>query len=103
SAAPHPASPEMTTISGPSIAIRANPTDPYSKVLVLTGDSSDDVITAAIALALQQSLLQGALVRVPSIQMPAPRNPDDAPRWLSTDRINRIGDVAQTNTFDTDG
>jgi cellulose synthase (UDP-forming) len=103
SAATLPASLEMTTISGPSIAIRANPTDPYSKVLVLTGDSSDDVLTAAIALALQQSLLQGALVRVPSIQMPAPRNPDDAPRWLSTDRINRIGDVAQTNTFDTDG
>jgi cellulose synthase (UDP-forming) len=98
-----PASLEMTTISGPSIAIRANPTDPYSKVLVLTGDSPDDVLTAAMGLALQQSVLQGALVRVPSIQMPAARKPDDAPRWLNTDTVNRIGDVAQTSDLGTDG
>jgi cellulose synthase (UDP-forming) len=110
SAATLPASLEMTTISGPSIAIRANPSDPYAKVLVLTGDSPDDVLTAAIALSLQQNLLQGALIRVPSIKPPASREPDDAPRWLSTDKINRIGDIAQnisqtnqTTTFDTDG
>jgi cellulose synthase (UDP-forming) len=107
SAATLPASLEMTTISGPSIAIRSNPSDPYSKVLVLTGDSADDVLTAAIALSLQQNLLQGALVRVPSIKPPSPREPDDAPRWLSTDKINRIGDIAQpgnqTSTFETDG
>ncbi|HWY99838.1 MAG TPA: cellulose biosynthesis cyclic di-GMP-binding regulatory protein BcsB, partial [Edaphobacter sp.] len=93
SAATLPASLEMTTISGPSIAIRANPSDPYAKVLVLTGDSADDVLTAAMALSLQQNLLQGALVRVPSINPPASREPDDAPRWLSTDKINRIGDI----------
>jgi cellulose synthase (UDP-forming) len=103
SAASLPVSLEMTTISGPSIAIRSNPSDPYSKVLVLIGDSADDVLTAAMALSLQQNLLQGAMVRVPSIKMPAPRNPDDAPRWLSTDKITRIGDIEQTSSFDTDG
>src|SRR5258705_12094032 len=87
----------MTTISGPSIAIRANPSDPYAKVLVLTGASPDDVLTAALALSLQRDLLQGALVRVPSINKPAPRAPDGAPRWLSTGKINRIGDIAQTS------
>jgi cellulose synthase (UDP-forming) len=56
-----------------------------------------------MALSLQQNLLQGALVRVPSINKPAPREPDDAPRWLSTDKINHIGDIEQTSTFDTDG
>jgi cellulose synthase (UDP-forming) len=103
SAATLPASLEITTISGPSIAIRANPSDVYSKLLVLTGDSADDVLTAAMALTLQRDLLQGAMVRVPSIKMPAPREPDDAPRWLSTDKITRIGDIEQTSTFDTDG
>ncbi|MCU1247105.1 MAG: cellulose synthase catalytic subunit (UDP-forming) [Edaphobacter sp.] len=103
SAATLPVSLEMTTISGPSIAIRANPSDPYSKVLVLTGDSADDVLTAAMALTQQRDLLQGALVRVPSINKPAPRDPDDAPRWLSTDKINRLADIEQTSTFDTDG
>jgi cellulose synthase (UDP-forming) len=107
SAAALPLSLEMTTISGPSIAIRANPSDPYAKVLVLTGDSPDDVLTAAMAMALQRDLLQGALVRVPSIKPPAPRNPDDAPRWLSTDKITPIGDITQpsdqTGSFETDG
>jgi cellulose synthase (UDP-forming) len=103
SAATLPVSLEMTTISGPSIAIRSNPSDPYSKVLVLTGDSPDDVLTAAMALSLQQNLLQGALVRVPSIKPPASREPDDAPRWLSTDKITRIGDIEQATTFDTNG
>jgi cellulose synthase (UDP-forming) len=98
-----PVSLEITTVSGPSIAIRSNPSDPYSKVLVLTGDSPDDVLTAAMALSLQQNLLQGAMVRVPSINTPAPRQPDEAPRWLSTDKINRIEDVAQTSSFETDG
>src|SRR5206468_13095547 len=103
SAATLPVSLEMTTVSGPSIAIRANPSDPYAKVLVLTGDSPDDVLTAAMALTLQRDLLQGALVRVPSINKPAPRNPDDAPRWLTTDKITRLGDIEQTSTSDTDG
>jgi cellulose synthase (UDP-forming) len=103
SAATLPVSLELTTISGPSIAIRSNPSDPYSKVLVLTGDSADDVLTAAMALSLQQNLLQGAMVRVPSIKTPNPRDPDDAPRWLSTSKITRIGDIEQTSTFDTDG
>jgi cellulose synthase (UDP-forming) len=102
-----PVSLEMTTISGPSIAIRSNPSDPYSKVLVLTGDSADDVLTAAMALTLQRNLLQGAMVRVPSIKPPDPRDPDDAPRWLSTGKITPIGDIvqtsSQTSSFDTGG
>jgi cellulose synthase (UDP-forming) len=56
-----------------------------------------------MALTLQRDLLQGALVRVPSINRPAPRNPDDAPRWLSTEKINRLADIEQTSAFDTDG
>ena len=35
--------------------------------------------------------------------MPAPRKPDDAPRWLSTEKITPIGDIAQTSSFDSDG
>jgi cellulose synthase (UDP-forming) len=98
-----PVSLQMTTVAGPTIAIRSNPSDLYSKVLVLTGDSADDVLTAAIALTLQRNLLQGALTRVPALKMPASREPDDAPRWLSTDKVNRFGDIAQTSSFDTDG
>jgi cellulose synthase (UDP-forming) len=98
-----PASLEMNSISGSAIAMRSNPSDPYSKVLVLTGDSGDDVLTAALALTLQRDLLAGAEVRVPSLKMPAPRQPDDAPRWLSTEKITPMGEIAQSINFDTDG
>jgi cellulose synthase (UDP-forming) len=98
-----PASLQMNTPSGPTIAMRPNPSDPYAKVLVLTGDSADDVLTAAMALTLQRDLLEGDQIHVPSIQLPAAREPDDAPRWLSTEKITRIGDIIQNTGFETDG
>jgi cellulose synthase (UDP-forming) len=107
-AAALPASLEMTTTSGPTIAMRSNPSDPYSKILVLTGNSADDVLTAALGLTLQRDLLEGNTVHFPSLKMPAPRAPDDAPRWLSTEKISRVGDIAesgsvQSGSLETDG
>ena len=32
--------------SGATVAIRTNPNDPYAKMLLLTGDNQDDLITA---------------------------------------------------------
>ena len=94
---------QVSAGSGPSISMRTNPSDPYSKVLVLTGDSADDVLTAAYGLTLQRDLLEGEQVRVPSIKLPRQREPDDAPRWLSTEKITRIGDMAQNSDLKTDG
>jgi cellulose synthase (UDP-forming) len=102
-AASLPTSLQMTPSSGPNIAMRVNPSDPSSKVLVLTGDTADDLLTAAMALALQRDLLQGEQVRIPSLRMPTAREPDDAPRWLSTERINRIGDMNPPTDLQTDG
>lgn len=89
--------------SGPTVAMRTNPADPYSKVLVLTGDNADELLTASIALTLQRDLFQSEQVRIPTLKMPAPRQPDDAPRWLSTEKITHIGDIAQTGDLQGDG
>ncbi len=102
-AAELPASLKINASSGPTIAMRSNPIDPYSKVLVLTGDNPDDLLTAAMALALQRDMLQGDQVRISSLKMPAPREPDDAPRWLSTEKITYLGDIAQTEDLQSDG
>jgi cellulose synthase (UDP-forming) len=102
-AASLPVSLRMASSSGPTIAMRANPSDPYSKVLVLFGDTADNLLTAAMALSLQRDLLQGEQIRIPSLKMPATREPDDAPRWLSTERITRVGDLAQTADLQGDG
>jgi cellulose synthase (UDP-forming) len=90
-------------VSGPTVAMRANPSDPYSKVLVLTGDNADDLLTAALGLALQRDLLDGDQAHVASMKMPAPREADDAPRWLSTTHNTPVGDIAQTGDLQGDG
>ena len=102
-AAELPASLKISASSGPTVAMRTNPTDPYSKVLVLTGDNPDDLVTAAMALTLQRDLFQSDQVRIPNLKMPNPRLPDDAPRWLSTEKITHIGDIAQTGDLQGDG
>lgn len=102
-AAELPSALNITPSSGPTVAMRTNPSDPYSKVLVLSGDTPDDLVVAAMALTLQRDLFQGDQVRIPSLRAPAPRAPDDAPRWLSTDKVTRLGDIAQTGDLQGDG
>jgi len=105
SAADLPASLNVTSTSGPTIAMRTNPVDPYSKVLILTGDNADDLITAAQVFTLQENFLQGPETRaILQKKLPA-REPDDAPRWMSTDpkKITYLGDVSQTDEIEGDG
>ncbi|HEY6374330.1 MAG TPA: cellulose biosynthesis cyclic di-GMP-binding regulatory protein BcsB, partial [Edaphobacter sp.] len=98
-----PAALKISASSGPTIAMRSNPIDPYSKLLILTGDNPDDLLTAAMAMALQRDMLHGDQVRVSSLKLPEPRQPDDAPRWMSTEKITYLGDIAQTADLQTDG
>jgi cellulose synthase (UDP-forming) len=98
-----PAALKVSSGSGPTIAMRSNPIDPYSKLLVLTGDNSEDLLTAAMAMALQRDMLHGDQVRISSLKLPEPRQPDDAPRWMSTEKITYLGDIAGTDDLQTDG
>ena len=90
-----PASLNVTSINGPTIAMRTNPTDPYSKVLILTGDSADNLVIAAQALVLQKDMLAGDQQTVQLVQKPRERQPDDAPRWLSTEHRTTLADITE--------
>ncbi len=98
-----PAALNVGGTSGPTISMRTNPVDPYSKLMVISGDNGEDVMKAAAALALQRDLLQGEQVRISSIKMPLPRQPDDAPRWMSTETITHLGDIATTTELQGGG
>ena len=97
-----PASLRIQSSGGPTVAMRTNPSDPYSKVLVLSGDSPDDLVTAARALSLQRNSWQGSQVAI-SLKMPSPSGPDDAPRWMPTDRITTVGQIMNTPDLEGDG
>ena len=89
---------------GATVAIRTNPSDPYGKVLILSGDTADDLVTAARALALQRNLWQGDQVSVSLKPLPASK-PDDAPRWLPTDTKEPVtlGQIMQAGDLQGDG
>ncbi len=98
-----PASLDMTVVSGPTLALRANPSDPNSKLLLVTGRDTDEVVKAAMCLTQGCGLLQGGKGNIQDLRMPGPRRPDDAPRWLSTERNTEIGEMAQSGQLQSDG
>jgi cellulose synthase (UDP-forming) len=84
-------------ISGATVAMRTNPSDPNSSVLLVSGDNPDELVRAASALVLNGNTWQGAQVSIQKLTLPAPLRVNDAPRWLSTERIGNIGQMAQTS------
>ncbi len=102
SSADLPISLRIQSSGGPTVAIRPNPSDPYSKILIVTGDSADDLLMAARALSLQRNTWQGSQVSV-SLKMPSPSAPDDAPRWMPTDRITTVGQMMNSPDLEGDG
>jgi cellulose synthase (UDP-forming) len=89
-----PANLNIASASGPTVAMMTNPSDPYSKLLVVTGDTPDEVVAAAQGLVLTNGdTYQGPVAQIhPPSRLPT-RVADDAPRWLSTEHITTIGDI----------
>jgi cellulose synthase catalytic subunit (UDP-forming) len=100
-----PASLGISGVSSPTVAMRANPSDPNSKVLVVIGETPGELLTAAIALALHGDTWKGGQTSIHDLTLPTPRQPDDAPRWLSTgkNRITKFAEIAQTADLQGDG
>lgn len=94
---------DISGAQGPSIAIRSNPKDNYSKVLLIIGDSAQQLVTAARALALQQFVRSGSMSSITSVDLPAPMQPDTAPRWLRTDRLTTLADYAAADQLQVYG
>jgi cellulose synthase (UDP-forming) len=93
----------LGNISGPTVAMRPNPSDPYSKVLIVTGQDADQTLTAAQAVGLHSELLQGANSSIDSLKLPDSPGPDIAPRWAQTDGTIALWDYANAQELQGDG
>lgn len=78
----------MTVHNRTRISIVANPQDPYGKLLVLSAPNADQLLALTQALALGQLQLSGGEAGFGSLVLPAPRSPDDAPRWIHSPRVS---------------
>lgn len=91
----------LADVEAPTLAMRTNPGDPFGKLLILAGADSRQLLEAAQALALGSGALAGETSQV-TLQLPAPRMADDAPRWLNGSRSARLGRM-QSSTLESDG
>jgi cellulose synthase (UDP-forming) len=92
-------------VTAPTVAMRANPNDPYGKVLVIAGANADQALIAAQSVALHSDMLNGAdsEINAASFRLPDRRKPDDAPRWAPTDRSIALSDYNTAGQLQTDG
>ena len=75
---------------GPLIAMRDNPRDSYSKLLIITGDNPDDLFAAAHRLATANWMPHVSSLRAQDVQIPS-LGAYSAPRWLQTESPAAIG------------
>jgi len=93
----------LGAVSGPTVAMRTNPSDPYGKILIVTGPSPDDLMTAAQAVALHSEMLNGPEDLIENLKLPNKQAPDSAPRWARTDQTIPLWDYATAEQMQGDG
>ena len=98
-----PASLNLLSVASATVAMRTNPIDPYSKILVVAGADSDQMVRAAQAVALHTDLLQGSQASIDSLELPNKQQPDRAPRWARTDQTIALWDYATADQLQGDG
>ncbi len=90
-------------VSAATVAMRTNPNDPYSKILVIAGSNADQTLIAAQAVALHSDMLNGAQSAIDNFRLPNKQQPDGAPRWARTDQTIALWDYATADQLQGDG
>jgi cellulose synthase (UDP-forming) len=98
-----PAGLDLGGVSSPTVAMRTNPNDPYSKVLIVVGADANQALAAAQAVALHSDMLQGPQSTIDHLTLPNKRAADDAPRWASVDQRIPLWNYASTDQLQGDG
>jgi cellulose synthase (UDP-forming) len=93
----------LPDVTSPTVAMRTNPNDPYSKILIIAGGDSNQVLIAAQAVALHSEMLAGAQASIDSLRLPNKQKPDGAPRWARTDQRIALWDYATAEQLQGDG
>jgi cellulose synthase (UDP-forming) len=70
-----------------SVSVQDNPKDRFGKLLVIHGQTSDDLLAVTQALATGQLKMAGSLAKLTGPVQLGTRGPNDAPRWIHTNRV----------------
>jgi cellulose synthase (UDP-forming) len=92
----------LPQVSGPALAIVANPSAPDHRLLLVMGRDTSEIRRAALALSISQGGLTGAVAQVDT-SLIAPRAPYDAPNWLPMNRPVRLGELVDADLLRAPG
>ncbi|MDO5531233.1 cellulose biosynthesis cyclic di-GMP-binding regulatory protein BcsB [Sutterella sp.] len=80
---------------GPEIALADAPYSPWAKMLVISGRTTEELITAAQSLATARAVLSGPRALVTRAAEILPREPWDAPKWIDTTRPTKFSELVE--------
>ncbi|WP_034294841.1 cellulose biosynthesis cyclic di-GMP-binding regulatory protein BcsB [Herbaspirillum sp. RV1423] len=88
---------------GPTLTIVTNPNDPNGKLLVVAGRDVAELKRAAIAVSIGGKALAGSSAVIDKLDTIKPRKPYDAPNWLPTDHVVKLGDLIDAKRLNVSG
>ena len=83
-------------VGGPVLEIATNPSDGYSKLLLVLGRDGKDLVIAAKGLVLGHAALSGESASIRSVMDEKNRLPYDAPNWVRMDRPTKFGELVSS-------
>jgi hypothetical protein len=89
-----PTSLKLSTVDAPTVSIIDNPQDPHLKLLVFQGKDEAQLRQAVEGLVLGNAVLTGASATVAEVAH-VRRAAYDVPRWLSTERAVKFGELVE--------
>lgn len=90
-------------VSGPTLSMVSNPNDPDGKLLLISGQDSTELRTAAMALTTRTGSLAGSSMLFKSQLRPAVRQPYDAPNWLASHRPVKFSELSNAAALNVSG
>ncbi|MDP1987851.1 cellulose biosynthesis cyclic di-GMP-binding regulatory protein BcsB, partial [Phenylobacterium sp.] len=93
---------DLPAINGPTVAVIANPLDSSRRLLLVMGRDPSELRQAALTLALGAPGLSGPIATLGQPTIPS-RVAYDAPRWISTKRPVRLGEIMDPALLYADG
>jgi len=88
---------------GPTLAVTANPNDPYGTILWVLGKDGQELVSAAQNLVLGSSLLNGPVAELGHVNLPPIPKPDSAPRWVPSNGPVRLDALSNWTPMTVNG
>jgi len=99
-----PAGLDLPQVQVPTLMVTSLPGDSTTKLLLVLGRDAAQLEQAALALVLGQAAMSGERVEVRSVKLPPPLAAYDAPRFVKTGGVVRLGElVAQAGDLQVRG